>query len=120
MPPFLSIQPEYGVDMATIDPESIFPNERTLEAVASGKMTQIHRGQQYAEEGDTFELDGDSFEVVEVTERKLGEMTDEDARREGSEDLESYKERMVRAHGGNFEWDEDADVVRHRVARKDK
>jgi hypothetical protein len=44
-------------------------------------------------------------------------MTDEDARREGSADLDAYKERMVRAHGGDFEWNEDADVVRHRVAR---
>lgn len=103
--------------MATIEPESLFPNEKTLDAVAAGKMTQIHRGQQYADEGNTFELDGDTFEVVDVTERKLGDMTDEDARREGSEDLEAYKQRMVRAHGGNFEWDDDADVIRHRVER---
>lgn len=106
--------------MATIDPGEMFPNSRTLEAVADGEMSQIHRGQQYAEEGDTFELDGDTFEVVEVTERKLGDMTDEDARREGSADLDAYKERMVRAHGGNFEWNPEADVVRHRVARKDE
>lgn len=103
--------------MATIEPESLFPNEKTLDAVAAGKMTQIHRGQRYADEGDTFELDGDSFEVVDVTERKLGDMTDEDARREGSEDLEAYKQRMVRAHGGDFEWNDDADVIRHRVER---
>ena len=103
--------------MPTIEPESLFPNEKTLDTVAAGKMTQIHRGQQYADEGDTFELDGDTFEVVDVTERKLGDMTDEDARREGSEDLEAYKQRMVRAHGGNFEWDDDADVIRHRVER---
>jgi len=105
--------------MAEIGPEDIFPNSRTLDAVAAGQMSQIHRGQQYAEEGDTFELEGDTFEVVDVTERKLGDMTDEDARREGSDDLDSYKERMVRAHGGNFEWDDDANVVRHRVERRE-
>ena len=104
--------------MATIDPSELFPNERTLDAVAAGKMSQIHRGNRYAEEGDTFELDGDTFEVVDVTERKLGDMTDEDARREGSEDLDAYKERMIRAHGGNFEWDDDADVIRHLVAKQ--
>jgi len=103
--------------MGEIDPIDVFPNERTLEAVADGEMTQIHRGNQCAEEGDTFELDGDTFEVVDVTERTLGDMTDEDARREGSTDLEAYRERMVRAHGGEFTWNEDADVVRHRVAR---
>jgi len=103
--------------MGEIDPAELFPNERTLEAVADGEMTQIHRGNRYAEEGDTFELDGDAFEVVDVTERTLGDMTDEDARREGSADLAAYRKRMVRAHGGEFTWDEDADVVRHRVAR---
>jgi Ran GTPase-activating protein (RanGAP) involved in mRNA processing and transport len=102
--------------MGEIDPSDLFPNERTLNAVADGEITQIHRGNRYAEEGDTFELDGDRFEVVDVTERTLGDMTDEDARREGSPDLEAYKERMVRAHGGEFTWNEDADVVRHQVA----
>jgi hypothetical protein len=106
--------------MGEIDPSDVFPNERTLQAVANGEMTQIHRGNQYAEKGDTFEIDGQRFEVVEVTERTLGDMTDEDARREGSADLESYKERMVRAHGGEFTWDEDASVVRHRVATADR
>jgi Ran GTPase-activating protein (RanGAP) involved in mRNA processing and transport len=103
--------------MGEIDPTDLFPNKPTLSAVADGEMTQIHRGNRYAEEGDTFEIDGDAFEVVDVTERTLGDMTDEDARREGSSDLEAYRERMVRAHGGDFTWDEDADVVRHRVAR---
>ncbi len=102
--------------MGTIDPTTLFPNERTLEAISAGEMTQIHRGNQYAEEGDTLEIDGERFEVVDVTERTLGDLTDEDARREGSADLEAYKERMVRAHGGEFTWDDDADVVRHRVA----
>ena len=104
--------------MATIDAEDLFPNERTLTAVSSGKMTQIHRGRQYAEEGDVFELDGETFEIVDVTERTLGEMTDEDAQREGSPDLDAYRERMVRAHGGNFEWNEDAEVVRHRIEQQ--
>jgi len=68
--------------MGEIDPEELFPNSRTVDAVAAGEMSQIHRGQRYAEEGDTFELDGDTFEIVDVTERTLGDMTDEDARQE--------------------------------------
>ncbi|MEF8857295.1 MAG: ASCH domain-containing protein [Haloplanus sp.] len=105
--------------MAEIDPATVFPNDRTLEAVAAGEMTQIHRGNRYADEGDTFDLEGDTFEVVDVTERTLGDLTDEDARREGSADLDAYRERLERAHGGNFEWDDAATVVRHRVARRD-
>ncbi|MFB6310980.1 MAG: ASCH domain-containing protein [Salinirussus sp.] len=105
--------------MTEIDPSDLFPNERTLEAVAAGEMSQIHRGNRYADEGDTFELDGRTFEVIEVTERTLGDITDEDARREGSADLDAYKERMQRAHGGNFTWDDTAEVIRHRVAEQE-
>ena len=82
-------------------------------------MTQIHRGNRYADGGDTFELEGKPFEVVDVTEWTLGDLTDADARREGSPDLEAYRERLKRAHGGNFEWDDTATVVRHRVAPRD-
>lgn len=103
--------------MSEIDAETLFPNDRTLEAVREGEMTQIHRGQQYASEGDTFAIDGVRFEVVEITHRTLGDMTDEDARREGSTDLSAYKKRMQRAHGGEFEWNDDDSVVRHRVAQ---
>jgi hypothetical protein len=102
-----------------IDAGTLFPNDRTLEAVRDGEMTQIHRGQQYASVGDTFEIDGHRFEVVGVTDRTLGDMTDEDAQREGSPDLAAYKERMTRAHGGEFEWNEDATVVRHRVEKRE-
>lgn len=105
--------------MPTIDPGRLFPNERTVEAVAAGEMTQITRGNRYAEEGEQFEIGGERFEVVEVTERKLGDLTDTDAHRENTEDLAAYKKRMVRTHGGEFEWDDNADVVTHRVARTD-
>ena len=100
--------------MAEIDPETLLPNDHVINAVSSGKMSQLTRGQAYAEAGDTFEIDGQEFVVETIIERKLGDLTDEDAQREGSEDLEAYKERMVRAHGGNFEWDDSADVFTHQ------
>jgi len=100
--------------MSEIDPETLLPNDRVIEAVASGEMTQITRGQAYAEEGDSFEIDGQTFVVDRIEQLTLGEMTDADARREGSPDLDAYKERMVRAHGGNFEWDDSADVFQHQ------
>ncbi|MDB2262642.1 ASCH domain-containing protein [Halorubrum ezzemoulense] len=106
--------------MADNDPADLLPNDRVKQAALDGEVTQLHRGNRYGEEGDTFEIDGVAFELVEVTERTLGDMTDEDAKREGSPSLSAYKERMVRAHGGNFEWDDDADVVRHRFERADE
>ncbi len=100
--------------MAELDPKTLLPNDHVIQAVASGTMTQLTRGQAYAEEGDTFEIDGQTFVVESITERQLGDLTDEDAQREGSADLDAYKERMVHAHGGNFEWDDSASVVTHQ------
>jgi len=100
--------------MVEIDPETLLPNDHVIEAVESGNMTQLTRGQAYADEGDTFEIDGQQFVVDRVEQRQLGELTDADAQREGSADLAAYKERMIRAHGGNFEWDDSAEVFTHQ------
>jgi len=101
--------------MAHIDASEVLPNEHVRGMAAAGEVTQLHRGHRYADEGDTFEIDGERFEVTDVTERTLGDLTDEDARREGSSDLDAYRERLQRVHD-EFEWDDDSEVVRHRFA----
>ena len=103
--------------MSETDAGALLPNDRVKQAAVDGDVTQLHRGNQYGAVGDTFAVGDVTFELVEVTERTLGDMTDADANREGSPSLEAYKERMVHAHGGEFEWDDDADVVRHRFER---
>ncbi len=99
--------------MGQIDAGTLLPSERMRSRAVDGDVTQVHRGQQYAEEGDTFEVDATEFAVVEVSERTLGEMTDADARAEGARDLDHYREILERAHE-NFEWDDDSTVVLHR------
>jgi hypothetical protein len=99
--------------MARIEAETLLPNGHVQEMAVAGEITQIHRGQAYAETGDTFEVSDAEFEIVGVEERQLGDLTDEDARAEGSADLEAYRERLRHAHD-EFEWDDSADVVRHR------
>ncbi|WP_137283841.1 ASCH domain-containing protein [Halorussus salinisoli] len=102
--------------MATIDADSLLPNERMRRGALAGQISQIHRGDRYADEGDRFEVDGESFEVVEVRERTLGDLTDEDARKEGMADLEEYREILNRVHD-DFEWSDDSDVVLHRFEK---
>ncbi|MFC6904828.1 ASCH domain-containing protein [Halalkalicoccus tibetensis] len=106
--------------MGEIDPDALLPNDHVKSAVKEGEVTQLSRGatNRYAEEGDTFELDDETFAVVDVEERTLGELTDEDARREGSADLESYRERMVAVHGSDFEWDGTSEIVSYRFERR--
>jgi hypothetical protein len=102
--------------MARIDAETLLPNDRLREMVTAGEVTQIHRGQEYATAGDTFAIDGAEFEVTDTEGRQLGDLTDEDARAEGSADLEAYRERLDHAHE-DFEWDPSSEVVRHRFER---
>ncbi|MDS0260838.1 ASCH domain-containing protein [Haloarcula sp. S1CR25-12] len=99
--------------MAHIDADEILPNGHVQQMAAEGEITQMHRGHEYADEGDTFDIDGQRFEVTDVTHRTLGDLTDEDAQREGSADLDAYRERLNHVHD-QFEWDDDSDVVRHR------
>ncbi|PSP56367.1 hypothetical protein BRC82_02005 [Halobacteriales archaeon QS_1_67_19] len=102
--------------MTTIDADALLPNERMRRGAAAGDVTQIHRGDKHADEGDRFEIDGETFEVVEVRERTLGDLTDEDARREGTDDLEAYRELLHRVHD-HFEWNDDSEVVLHRFEK---
>ncbi|MGQ3412698.1 ASCH domain-containing protein [Natrinema sp. LN54] len=103
--------------MSELEPGELLPSDRMQNQVLEGEVTQIHRGHRYAEEGDTFEIDGTTFEVTDVTERTLGDLTDEDAQAEGMENLDAYERLLERAHE-NFEWDDDSEVVLHRFERQ--
>lgn len=105
--------------MAEIDADALLPNDGVKEAVLDGEITQLSRGaaNRYAAAGDTFELDGTEFEVAAVEKRTLGELTDEDAQREGSPSLEAYKQRMERVHPGDFSWDDTSEIVTYRFER---
>ena len=103
--------------MSELEPSTLLPSDRMQSQAKEGDVTQIHRGQQYAETGDTFEIDDTTFEVVAVEDRTLGDMSDEDARAEGARDLDHYKQILERAHD-NFEWDDDSEIVMHRFEKQ--
>jgi hypothetical protein len=107
--------------MSEIDADTILPNDRVQQSVLEGEITQLTRGAgtRYASEGDTFEIDGEAFEVTSVERRTLGDFTDADARREGSESLSAYKQRMERVHPDGFTWDDSDEVRTYRFERVD-
>jgi hypothetical protein len=111
--------PGCTVSMPEIDADAILPNDRVQESVADGEVTQLTRGAgtRYATEGDTFEIGGETFAVASVERRTLGEFTDADARREGSESLDAYKRRMERVHPEGFTWDDTEAVLTYRFER---
>jgi hypothetical protein len=97
--------------MASIKADDLLPAQRLRDAVAEGEITQIHRGDRHADEGDTFLIDGVEYELTEVRKRRLGELTDEDARAEGSPNLEAYKKRIEKTH--DTTWDDDSTAYLH-------
>ncbi len=99
--------------MSELEANVLLPTDRMREQALAGEVTQIHRGQQYAEVGDTFTVDETTFEVTAVSHRTLGDVTDEDARAEGVADLEAYKSLLERAHD-HFTWCDDSEIVLHR------
>jgi len=103
--------------MSEIEAGTLLPSPRMKDDALAGDVTQIHRGQAYAAEGDTFEIDGEQFAVVDVTERTLGDLTDDDARAEGARDLEHYRQILEHAHE-NFEWDDGSEIVMHRFEKR--
>lgn len=102
--------------MTKIDPDTLLPNEQVKNAVHSGDITQLSRGatNQYASKGDRFSIAEDMFIIASVDEQTLGDLTDADAQREGSESLTAYRERMQRVHGGSFEWDPTSEILTYR------
>lgn len=98
------------------DPENLLPNEHLKNRAIMGRISQVHRGQQYGEAGDTFEVMGSTFEVTDVTERTLGDLELADARQEEETSLEQLLARLRPDYGS--EPTDETPVYRHHFERR--
>jgi len=71
-----------------------------VEKVIAGKKTATRRNGRYADVGEIMDLNGHKFVVEKVYSQSLGELTDEDAKREGYASLEEYKNSILSLHPG--------------------
>lgn len=69
-----------------------------VERVIQGKKISTRRNGRYADPGEVMELVGHKFEVHQVYQQKLGEMSDQDAQAEGFSDMEAYKAHILSIH----------------------
>jgi hypothetical protein len=93
-------------------------HKRLVEAAVAGKKTEQRRDGIYGYPGEIFELEGQRFEIVGLTHDRLGDMSEGDARAEGYETLDAYRDLILRMHRG-MEWDVEHRVWVHRFRRAD-
>ena len=101
---------EWPEKTCTID--RLVTNERMVTAVLNGDKVQQRRNGVYAYPGETFSLEGTEFELTRLERQRLGDMTEEDAKKEGFPDLDAYRKIILHMHHG-MEWDEDHKVWMH-------
>lgn len=86
-----------------------------VEKVIKGIKTATRRNGRYADIGEIMDLDGHQFVVHHVYSQTLGEMNDEHAKQEGYENMEKYKERILKLHPG-MPWSPKMKVWVHEFA----
>ena len=107
---------DYPEKTCTID--VLVTHKKFVRAALAGEKTQQRRAGVYAYPGETFQLDGHDFRATDLVHQRLGDMTEEDAHREGFENLARYKDLILRMHKG-MEWDADMLAWVHTFERVD-
>ena len=74
--------------------------EEDVKKVLAGEKTATRRNGRYADTGEVMTLEGRQFVVENVYSQSLGELTDADARREGFQSVEEYKQSILSMHPG--------------------
>ncbi len=85
---------------------------RLVAAALAGDKTQQRRDGVYAYPGETFMLDTTSFTLTDLSRQRLGDMTESDALAEGYENLDTYKNLILKMHP-NMAWNNDHLVWMH-------
>ena len=80
--------------------ERLVTMEEDVKKVLAGEKTATRRNGRYADPGEIMTLEGRQFVADKVYSQSLGELTDEDARREGFNNVEEYKQSILSIHPG--------------------
>ncbi len=97
--------------------DRLVTHPKLVAATLAGSKTQQRRDGVYAWPGETFELEGITFVVTDLSRQRLGDMTDEHARAEGYPNLEIYKDIILKMHAG-MTWNPDSLVWVHTFTAK--
>lgn len=84
----------------TCSVERLVTLEADVKKVLAGEKTATRRNGRYADPGEIMVLEGKKLVVENVYSQSLGELTDDDARREGYATVEEYKQSILSYHPG--------------------
>ena len=101
----------------TCDITRLVTHPKLVAATLAGQKTQQRRDGVYAYPGETFDLEGVTFEVTDLQRQRLGDMTDADVQAEGYPSLAMYKDLILRMHQG-MAWNDDDLVWVHYFQRQ--
>lgn len=101
---------DYPEKTCSID--RLVTHEKLVTAAVSGAKTQQRRAGVYGYPGEKFMLDGSEFEITGLRTERWGDITEEDAQKEGYPNLQMYQALIERMHQG-MEWDQDQPVWVH-------
>ena len=96
----------------TCEIDRLVRNKKLRKSMLEGVKTQQRRDGIYAYPDEEFEIDGVKFVVTSVERKTLADMTEADARAEGFEGLDSYRDLILKMHSG-MEWNESHKVWVH-------
>lgn len=97
--------------------ERLVTQPKLVAAAKAGTKTQQRRDGVYGWVDESFELEGITFVVTDLSRQRLGDMTDADAQAEGFPSLAMYKDIILKMHTG-MTWEEDHLVWVHSFAIK--
>lgn len=100
----------------TCEIDRLVTHDKLVEAALNGTKTQQRRAGVYGYPGETFDLQGTEFEVTGLRTERWGDITEEDAQREGYPNLAMYHALIERMHQG-MEWDQDQPVWVHEFGK---
>ena len=97
--------------------DRLVTHPKLVAATKAGVKTQQRRDGVYGFPGETFDLEGETFIITDLSRQRIGDMTDEHAKAEGYPNLEMYKDIILRMHAG-MTWNSDSLVWVHTFAAK--
>lgn len=99
------------------DIDKLVTIQESIEKIIKGEKVSERRNDRYADAGDELLLNGHLFVVKDVYPQQLKNVTVKNAKEEGYEDLEAYKEALTSIHREAV-WDPEQFIWAHYLEEK--